>query len=239
MSPESQRYFIKADYAPNLAAGKYSATVEQSYWTPERIANSRRYQYDVYRAAADLMQRPDIASVLDVGSGPPAKLGSMIPGRPLRLHLVDQPQCEAFARELLPAAKFTAANLEGIDLDLGDRFDLVICADVIEHLADPDPCLRFIRRHLSDTGLLLISTPERDLLRGPDCRTCPHPAHVREWNREEFRNYLQSRGWLVVDQRILPQQQTSLHFRWMARLLAPFGHAPDWYSCQLAICRPA
>lgn len=237
MSPDDRRYCIKPGYQPNLAPEGFAASAEPSYWTPERIPLAARYQYDVYRIAADLMRGPGVSSVLDVGCGPPVKLSSLLPAKPLALHLVDQAQSAPLAAQLLPAATFTAANLETVDLDLGRRFDLVICADVIEHLRDPDPCLRFIRRHLSPGGVLLISTPERDILRGRDCRSCPHPMHVREWNREEFARFLQSRDWQVVSHRNLPQQRTAALIRLLGALLDRFGHAPKWYSCQLAVCR--
>ena len=238
MSQDDRRYCIKPDYQPNLAAHGFAASAEPTYWTPERVALSAGYQYDVYKFAADLMRGPGVASVLDVGSGPPLKLKSLLPAKPLALHLVDQAQSARLAARLLPAATFTAADLETVDLDLGRRFDLVICADVIEHLLDPDPCLRFIRRHLSRAGVLLISTPERDILRGRECRSSPHPMHVREWNRAEFASFLQSRDWRVISHRNLPQQRTAAPVRLLGELLDRFGHAPKWYSCQLAVCRP-
>lgn len=237
MSLDDRRYGIKPDYQPNLTSQGYAAPDAPDYWTPDRIALSAGYQYDVYKFAAELMQGPGVASVLDVGSGPPMKLKLLLPARPLALHLVDQAQSAPLAARLLPAATFTAANLETVDLDLGRRFDLVICADVIEHLLDPDPCLRFIRRHLSPAGVLLISTPERDILRGRECRSCPHPMHVREWNRAEFADFLQSRGWRIISHRNLPQQRTAAPFRVLGELLDRFGHAPKWYSCQLAACQ--
>jgi SAM-dependent methyltransferase len=238
MSTDSGRYCIKPDYQPNLAASNAGESAEPYCWTPERLALASRYQYDVYRIAAQLMQGPGVSSVLDVGCGPPMKLKSLLPARPLAVHLVDQAQSAPLAAQLLPQAAFTAADLETIDLDLGRRFDLAICADVIEHLRDPDPCLRFIRRHLAPDGVLVISTPERDILRGRDCRSCPHPDHVREWNREEFARFLQSRNWRVVRHANLPQQRTAAPRRLLGGMLDRLGHAPKWYSCQLALCRP-
>jgi len=238
MDLDDRRYGIKPDYQPNLTSQGYAAPDEPAYWTPERIALSAVYQYDVYKIAAKLMCEPGVASVLDVGSGPPMKLKSLLPPKPLAVHLVDHAESAPLAARLLPSATFTAANLEIIDLDLYRRFDLVICADVIEHLLDPDPCLHFIRRHLSPAGVLLISTPERDILRGRDCRSCPHPMHVREWNRAEFAIFLQSRNWQVISHCILPQRRAAAPVRILGELLDRFGLAPKWYSCQLAVCRP-
>lgn len=239
MNPDNLNFCIKPGYRPNSSPDSRAPSGGPDYWTEERIALASQYQYDVYRAAAALMQGTEVSSVLDVGSGPPLKLKSLLPAKPLVLHLVDQPQVAPLAAQLLPAATFTSADLETIDVDLGRRFDLVICADVIEHLRDPDPCLRFIRRHLSERGVLLISTPERDILRGRDCDFCPHPMHVREWNREEFANFLRSRGWRIDRQWNVPQQRTFAPLRLLGGMLERFGRAPSWYSCQTALCRPA
>lgn len=236
MSAENERYCIKPDYQPNLAARSAAAPEEPAYWTPERIRLSARYQYDVYRIAAELMRAPGVASVLDVGSGPPAKLASLLPGKPLIVHLVDQAQTAPLAARLLPSAVFTALDLEKAALELGRRFDLVIFSDVIEHLRDPDPCLQFIRRHLAPEGTLLVSTPERDILRGRDCRDCPHPSHVREWNGAEFARFLESRDWRLLGRGNLPAQRTPL--RLLGQALDRIGIAPSWYSCQYALCRP-
>jgi len=238
MPPDGERYCIKPDYRPNLAAAGAS-TAATDYWTPERLRLSTRYQYDVYHAAAALMREPRVSSVLDVGSGPPVKLKALLPSKPLAVQLVDQAESAPLAEKFLPEARFKPVDLETVDLDLGQRFDLAICADVIEHLRDPDPCLRFIHRHLAADGKLLISTPERDILRGRACRTSPHADHVREWNREEFARFLASRGWRVVRHEILPAQRTSTPLRFVGRMLDRLGLAPEWYSCQMALCQPA
>ena len=72
--------------------------------------------------------------------------------------------------------------------------DLIICADVIEHLLNPDELLNFINRF--SFKFLVISTPDRDKL--PEiqqsCQSQNGPpvnlAHVREWSFSEFRTYV-------------------------------------------------
>jgi 2-polyprenyl-3-methyl-5-hydroxy-6-metoxy-1,4-benzoquinol methylase len=44
-------------------------------------------------------------------------------------------------------------------LDAGDRFDVIICADVLEHLAYPDAALRALSPHVAPGGSFLISLP--------------------------------------------------------------------------------
>jgi SAM-dependent methyltransferase len=228
-------YFIKPGYRPNLVQATLDPSPSPSYWNATRIAEAMSWQHDVYAMA---MRRiaAGASSLLDVGCGPPRKLAAMLPRTPVRVHLVDQPNTAPLARELLPAATFTAADLERIHLDLGERFALVLCADVLEHLLDPDPCLGFMQRHLAADGTLIVSTPERDVLRGRDCDHSPHPQHVREWNRAEFRAYLESRGLRVHEQRLLPQRRTPALRRAWGALRHRCGRPPSWYSCQVAVC---
>ena len=48
-----------------------------------------------------------------------------------------------------------------------------------------------IIKYLKKDGYLIISTPERELLRGKN-NLAPGKYHVREWNKEEFTNFLNS-----------------------------------------------
>ena len=41
----------------------------------------------------------------------------------------------------------------------GEKFDVVMCADVLEHLRDPRPLLKLLPQFLNDTGCILISLP--------------------------------------------------------------------------------
>ena len=41
----------------------------------------------------------------------------------------------------------------------GEKFDVVMCADVLEHLRDPRPLLDLLPQFLNDTGCVLISLP--------------------------------------------------------------------------------
>lgn len=81
------------------------------------------------------------------------------------------------------------ASFEEVELP---KADLVVCADVIEHVADPDALMRFIARVAKDR--VVISTPDRDLVYAGRTRyrfgPPANPAHVREWNMDEFNRYV-------------------------------------------------
>jgi SAM-dependent methyltransferase len=139
----------------------------------------------------------------------------------------------------LPAARFVEADLDELELDLGRSFDLIVCADVLEHLKHPDACLRFIRSHLAEGGRALLSTPERDHLRGRDCMRSPHPGHVREWNAAEFRRFVGGCGLVVERQLMLPQGRTHPLELAASRLLGRYLLSRRWASCQAVVCRRA
>ena len=45
------------------------------------------------------------------------------------------------------------------DFYLGEKFDLIYCGDVIEHVENSVNLLRFIERHLNPNGICIITTP--------------------------------------------------------------------------------
>jgi 2-polyprenyl-3-methyl-5-hydroxy-6-metoxy-1,4-benzoquinol methylase len=51
------------------------------------------------------------------------------------------------------------------DTDLGERFDLIIAGDVIEHVNDPVALLSFCGRHLNEGGRILVATPNPHYIR--------------------------------------------------------------------------
>jgi hypothetical protein len=72
---------------------------------------------------------------------------------------------------------------------------VIVCADVIEHLVNPLPLLHTIKNWLVDAPVAIISTPDRVLNRGVHHLGPPdNPKHVREWEVDEFRCFLEATG---------------------------------------------
>lgn len=92
--------------------------------------------------------------------------------------------------EKYPARHWMQA--ESLFLQRGDFDSLMVCSDVIEHVDDPD---QFLQQIISlKPGKLVISTPDRDQL-GLNTEDGPprNRHHVREWNHEEFVEYISQR----------------------------------------------
>lgn len=243
MSHESnEKYCLRRDYEPNLETTSFEGENAGGYWTEERIETATEFQFDVYKLAYRLArQRGKQQRILDIGSGPPCKHSMLARLQDeFPLVLVDQPTVESLARRFAPAACFVGANLEDPPESLDYApFDIVLCADVIEHLLAPEKVLQLIGNSLKPDGLAIISTPERERLYGKAQREAGHPQHVREWSYSELRAYLSNSGFEVIQHTVFPQKRTNLMNRIRYLCLGYLGIRIPEFSCQAAVCRRA
>lgn len=106
---------------------------------------------------------PHIRSVLEIGCGAGATGEAVKRSRPGITYVgVDlEPSAVARARTRLDRA--VVANLDHASLEDYDirksSFDLIICADILEHLYDPWKTLAVLREYLTPRGELLASIP--------------------------------------------------------------------------------
>jgi SAM-dependent methyltransferase len=198
----------------------------ECYWTPWRIKESGRYQYHVYRWAANIIRRAKLDRVLDVGCGVATKLEAHLAPTGAQLVGLDQPSAVRVCRELARPGEFVAVDLERPIYVPDAPFDLIICADVVEHLVDPDPMLDLISQCLAPGGLVIISTPDRARERGRDCCRSEKPEHVREWARHEFVDFLRSRRFTVHASRLFPKDDAPPHRASAAELAYRLRLAP-------------
>jgi SAM-dependent methyltransferase len=96
-------------------------------------------------------------------------------------HVID------FARtQAQHGAEFHVGDL--LDIPFPDAtFDVVVCFEAIEHVTMPEPALDELRRVLAPTGLLAISSPNRDLYVGGN------PHHQHEFAPAELEAALKAR----------------------------------------------
>ena len=190
-----KNYFIKEGYRCNLdSKGKATPFVGDK-------TMALRFQVPVYEFAEETIKKYGSKSVLDVGCGWGVKLNEFV--YPVCRNIVGIDGIKEkirFCRKEYPFGRWFVDNIESTRLKLNRTFDLVISSDVIEHLADPDKLLFYIRKFSSETTFIIISTPERDLFRGKGSFGPPaNPAHVREWNTAEFKRYIESRKFRILN----------------------------------------
>lgn len=200
-------------------------TLAADWWNPKGSSamlhrlNPARLGY--IRSAIDTHWRGDDATIkplagkraLDVGCGagllcePLARLGAAVAG------------VDAAAENIAVAATHAAARHLAIDYrhgDIGDtafavplgHFDLVTSMEVIEHVADPAAFLAALAERLADTGLMILSTPNRTaasrlLLVEAAERIGAVPRGTHDWDKfltpDELTGLAETAGLRVVD----------------------------------------
>jgi ubiquinone/menaquinone biosynthesis C-methylase UbiE len=146
-----------------------------------------------YRFAGRFVQTPGPAAlILDAGCGSgygTAELarhasGALIAGTDISTEAV------GLARQRYGAdALFLQAACEALPFP-DAAFDLVVAFEVIEHLDRWQELLTEARRVLKRSGILLVSTPNRDYYAESRGSAGPNPFHRHEFDYEEFRTAL-------------------------------------------------
>jgi hypothetical protein len=142
------------------------------------------WQDGVYRYARDVAYKFGY-TILDFGCGSGFKLMKYFSafntiGYELEPSL-------SFLKEKYPDRLWEFASTDGHFVG-----DLLICADVIEHIVDPLPLLEKIKRGPLNT--MIFSTPSLEILseRGLSPRLGPpdNESHIREWTTLEFYSFM-------------------------------------------------
>jgi len=202
-------YGIKRGYRSRKRPTRYVSSPE----------TEGEYQAGVYAYVQELCSsatRP--LHVLDIGCGLGVKTADFVP---VAASVVGMDYPGVVRRcEPVDGVEWFGADIEDLP-DLERNFDLILAADVIEHLVWPSRLLRVMRAHAHARTRFVLSTPERDVLRGEAHLGPPaNPAHVREWNSEEFVSYLSSARFHVVQHQVIYSREDA-PLRW----------------CQVALCR--
>ena len=182
------QYAIRSRYQHRAANSTFDATGATEDW-----------QKEVYALAAEEAHRSGANTVFDVGCGSGFKLCQHFSG----FHTV--------GFEIGPTVQYLRMNHPARDwresdftATIDEPADIVICADVVEHIPDPDLLMGFLSR--LRFGKLFLSTPERWLTYGFDHGGPPaNAAHCREWTMTEFASYVSQ--WFNVEQHLISNRQ--------------------------------
>ena len=133
---------------------------------------------------------------LDLGCGD-GRLSALLDAGLLTLADVSTVALER-ARRRLPQARVVELEPDAPTPLEDGSFDLVLCAETIEHVRDVQLLLSEIRRVLSPGGRLALTTPASGpLMRPPD----PLSPHLRAFTRRSLRRLLDELGFEIVSLR--------------------------------------
>lgn len=202
----SYSYYIKKGYKTNIKPGWQAMPTGN-----DTVEDSKVFQWGVYQQARDLIIKNGLNSVLDLGCGMGMKLAELIHPICTDIVGVDEANTIASCRRMHSFGKWHVDNLEDSKLNMSRTFDLIIAADLIEHLVDPDQLLALIRKCACNETYIVFSTPDRDICRGQDhMGPSPNSGHAREWNFPEFGNYIKNRGFQIIDHFHCPVKKEEL-----------------------------
>ena len=211
---DPQSFFLKKGYVSQDQNKTIDSNRDSNYWDIGRIINSAWDQADCYRYAKDSVLNSS-GDILEIGCGTLVKQSKFFfdQGFNRKYYCIDQKNSFEIASQigtLRPSVMALMCNLEEpvpgvIDYFKDNNVDIsaILCFDVIEHLFNPSHVLEMIKSISSDQTKIIFSTPERDLKRGHECMASDKPEHVREWNQEEFTQFLEYFGFTVEDVQIL------------------------------------
>jgi len=161
---------------------KEGYTIRENNLSFDDSHNSDQWQYEVYQLAYTMSKIIPKLLVLDIGCGSGYKLINIFKDfKTIGVEL------EEFYSKLIkkyPERKWLIKTNEPPK----GKFGILILADVIEHILNPDEMLEYIKQ--IDFRYLIISTPNRDdeflSQNGPPNNL----AHIREWSFQEFNDYI-------------------------------------------------
>jgi SAM-dependent methyltransferase len=146
-------------------------------WDDTRMKDE--WQREVYLMAAAVMSANGYKTAVDVGCGSGYKLVKYLDR--WGTVGVDIPSTVEYLRDRYPSHQWESETPKV-------KFHLVICADVIEHVLDPDALCATLKSLA--LGHIIISTPDRLRPGEPPLGPSLNRSHVREWSFAEFGHYM-------------------------------------------------
>jgi SAM-dependent methyltransferase len=195
-----ENYFIKDGYRINEINITNDKVSDTNYWNKHRNLAAEVYQFPVYEFISKFIKDKNINRVMDIGCGVGRKLTHVNKENPsVEIIGIDQEDPIEYCKKNYDFGKWYSDDFENSQLSETIKSKLIISSDVIEHLINPNLLLDYIKTKLDKDGIVILSTPERDLFRGTECNYSPNKHHVREWNFKEFETYLESQGFEIID----------------------------------------
>jgi SAM-dependent methyltransferase len=136
-------------------------------------------------------------TVLEVGGGA-GHLSRLLSTRADKVHFVEPSQ--AITGDAFPEANIVFHRAMFPTPSLRDqRFDVVVCRQVLEHVSNPIPFLRALRASLRDDGMAYIEIPSAEYIVANSSIIDFHYAHVHYYRRSVVEALFSRAGFAVSD----------------------------------------
>lgn len=153
------------------------------------------YQNDVYELAHNIAKNNNYKTIVDFGCGSAFKLFKYF--NDFKKIGYDLEETINFLKTKYPNEDWRVSDFSKPILE---EVDLLICADVIEHLINPNELINWLLK--SNIKKYVISTPDRNLIARNNENYHMGPPwnehHIREWSFNEFNNYI-GRYFKIID----------------------------------------
>lgn len=203
MGPTEKRGIMSIDSKDPAEIAKFDAMAE-AWWDPEgefrplHMLNPCRLDYVVSQISAEFGRDPKAdrpfegLRIVDVGCGggllaePMARLGADVVGIDATERNIPVAKRHAEAQGL--AIEYRADTAERL-VEEGGRFDVVLCLEVVEHVADPPAFLQSCAALVAPGGLMICSTLNRTTksfgaaILGAEWIMGWLPRGTHDWNR--------------------------------------------------------
>ena len=190
---EDNSFFIKKGYVSRS---------HPSYFT-DNLSELKgiTHQPHVYPLATFLARKFGCNHIIDIGCGKAKKLVKLHPE--FSITGVDIGPNIEYCRNEYDFGEWLEFDFEQPkSLIISEKIlkeSVIICSDVIEHLENPSNMLTTIKGWMNYAPICLLSTPERDLVRGKNDNGPPdNPHHIREWNLKELEQFHHSFGFQLL-----------------------------------------
>ncbi|HAT3731681.1 TPA: class I SAM-dependent methyltransferase [Serratia marcescens] len=157
------------------------------------------YQPLVYKSAFELVKKTNAKYLIDIGCGDGGKVKEVKNYKSdCKIILIDHEYIINNVVKKYDGAQYISADFDIAIPEIDEEIlkeAVIVCSDVIEHLAKPEILLEFFFRCKKWVKAIVVSTPDRVEERGYfDYGPPANPYHVREWTQDEFTRLLMDYG---------------------------------------------
>ncbi|OGM32975.1 hypothetical protein A3D01_05625 [Candidatus Woesebacteria bacterium RIFCSPHIGHO2_02_FULL_39_13] len=133
-----------------------------------KLVSEKNFTYRiVFSILNQVLRNKNNLDILDFGCGSGtlslyfASKGNNVVGIDISPKVIRTAKASASRLDLRKELNFFTLN-EGKRKIKGQRFDLILCIEVLEHIKNDEVLLRFFSSHLKKSGYLILSTPSKN-----------------------------------------------------------------------------